>query len=203
METTWQQKMAGLATEKRHGPGRPHRTPHDSATRPIHAAWQIDRNDRNAAAVYCVDQRAWQAVHVASQASAKHRVHDDVAIGQSGRRRVFNRSRPTPGGQRGISFQPGSFACGKKTNQKATFGQMPRRHEPIAAVVAWACDDSDTLAPHVGNGIGYCAPGILHKLNAGDAPSDCQTVRFRHLGGREQLNHRANLPVHPETNNSN
>jgi hypothetical protein len=62
---------------------------------------------------------------------------------------------------------------------------MPGRHEPVAAVIAWAGDDSDTAAFHCGHGVGDGAAGILHEFNAGDASSDGQTVRFRHLAGRK------------------
>ena len=115
-------------------------------------------------------QRAWQAVHVASQASAKHRVHDDVAIGQSG----DTRFQSVPANARAavrrlLSAVIASRA--EKDEPKSRSDRCRAATDPSPPLLPGPATTADTLAPHVGNGISYGAPGILHKLNAGEAPA--------------------------------
>ena len=72
--------------------------------------------------------------------------------------------------------------------------------ESVSTVVAGTGHDNDAAALHPGGGIGHGAPGVLHKFDAGNAASNRQTVRFSHLGSREQFNHRrASLATDPST----
>ena len=74
----------------------------------------------------------------------------------------------------------------------------------IAPVVARTGHDSDAAVLHAAGDVSHRAPGVLHKTDAGDDAGDRQTIRFGHLGSREQFKHRKRAyPTRPKPNKSN
>jgi hypothetical protein len=71
------------------------------------------------------------------------------------------------------------------------FCQDSRSDKAVATVVAGAYDDHDgTYGPIRGDGGGYRTAGALHQHRPRRARCDRELIGPRHLGSREQFNHR-------------
>ena len=167
---------------------------HHRAGRAIDAAGQIDRDHRAAGGVHRLDHRPRRPGHFAVEASTEQRIDDKTAAGELLGRGRIDRTLPALGGNRRIAAQFAFVADEADAHLKVSvLGQMPRRHEAVAAIVAGPGDDDDARR-RLGNPVGKLGdrdPRALHQLDAWHAAGDGQPVGLRHLVGGQKLVHAA------------
>src|SRR6185437_16695689 len=112
----------------------------------IHAARQVDSDDRHASSIHCLDHGARQAFDLAIKAGAKQRINDDVAIRERGWRGRLDRPGPAASNERGVALQPSFITDEGDAHREVSVGQVTCRDKTVAAVITGPYHDHDASA---------------------------------------------------------
>lgn len=186
-QSSWQQKMAGLAAKKRDRARGARRRAADLTARAVEAGWNVHRENRlilrAGPFVEAQDGGFRGALKIAGEACAEKRVDGEVRRVQAQR---FNReglAGPGPRGGGRVAAQPVAAPKQAKLNGETPGGQQARGDKSVAAIIARAAKD-DNSAGSGDEPLGL--PGdrparLLHQERPRNAGGDRQPVGFGHF----------------------
>ena len=157
----WQQQMPGLFAEKGHCDGGERRDPPHLAGRPVDAARDVDRDNRQAPFADRLDDGACDAVDRPRETRAKNAVDDEPGAVERRRRQRLDTARPARRSLRRVTAQPRGGAEQREAHRPAALRQNARRDETVAAVASRAAEHHDRLrrpSPRNRFGGGYEPP---------------------------------------------
>ena len=194
MHAAGQQQMRRLLAEEGDGLGGAHRRAHDRARGAVDAARQIDRQHRRAIGVDRLDHLARLALDRPAQARAEQRIDDQRRLADRLRRERQHRIFPAARGGGRIALQRVALAHQDHGNLAALRGELGRRDEAVAAIVAGPGNDHDRpLLDQFGGGFGDRLPRAQHQREARRAGGNRQPVGPLHLRGGQDFHARSCL----------
>ena len=182
-----QQQVSRLLAKKgdRHGSAR--RDPSNFAARPVDAARDVDRDDRQPPLTGRLDDRARHPLDRPGETRAKNAVENERGAVEHRRLQCLDSTRPARRGLRSVAAQCRDGAEQRQAHRPAALGQQARRDKPVPAIVPRAAEDRQRLRrPPPRNRVGNLAAGVFHQLDAGYAIGDRQPIRLAHLGRGQQ-----------------
>ena len=195
MHAARQQQMRRLAPEECHRLGGVDGDAHDRCGGAVDAARQVDAENRRAVGVDRLDHLDGFALDWPVETGAEQRIDDQRRLAD--RLRIERQHRIFPALRRRgrITLQTIPLAQQNDRHLAAARGELGRRHEAVAAIVAAAGDHQDRPLLHqIHRGLGHSLAGAEHQREAGGPRGNGQPIGTLHLSSRK--NFHAEFPIH-------